>query len=51
MTEHPESPYEPEELVGQDGVGVPDPFMRLWTPHGLHPARLQHPTIAWGTGQ
>ena len=38
MTEtpdHPESPYEPDELVAQDGVGVPDPFMRLWTPHRM----------------
>src|SRR3954451_6213375 len=44
MTEHPdhpsaagvpESPYAPEELVQQDGVGVPDPFMRLWTPHRM----------------
>ena len=29
------SPYEPVESVGQDGVGVPDPFLRLWTPHRM----------------
>ena len=29
------SPYEPEELVQQDGMGVPDPFLRLWTPHRM----------------
>ncbi|WP_199434873.1 HIT family protein [Qaidamihabitans albus] len=23
------------EIVGQDGVGVPDPLQRLWTPHRL----------------
>jgi len=31
----PESPYAPDEVVVQDGVGVPDPFMRLWTPHRM----------------
>ena len=31
----PDSPYEPHEVVAQDGVGVPDPFMRLWTPHRM----------------
>jgi len=31
----PESPYAPDELVAQDGVGVPDPFERLWTPHRM----------------
>ncbi len=31
----PESPYLPDEVVAQDGVGVPDPFMRLWTPHRM----------------
>jgi ATP adenylyltransferase len=44
MTQHPddpstgglpESPYDPEEIVQQDGVGVPDPFLRLWTPHRM----------------
>jgi len=29
------SPYAPDGLVGQDGVGVPDPFLRLWTPHRM----------------
>ena len=29
------SAYEPEELGTQDGVGVPDPFLRLWTPHRM----------------
>jgi ATP adenylyltransferase len=29
------SPYEPEEFVERDGVGVPDPFLRLWTPHRM----------------
>jgi ATP adenylyltransferase len=31
----PESPYAPDDVVLQDGVGVPDPFMRLWTPHRM----------------
>jgi ATP adenylyltransferase len=31
----PGSPYEPEEVGTQDGVGVPDPFLRLWTPHRM----------------
>ncbi|MFD7159998.1 HIT domain-containing protein, partial [Kribbella sp. NPDC059898] len=35
MTEHPGSPYTPDELLRQDGVGVPDAFMRLWTPHRM----------------
>ncbi|NUR96256.1 MAG: HIT domain-containing protein [Kribbellaceae bacterium] len=35
MTDHPDSPYTPEELAPQDGVGVPDPFLRLWTPHRM----------------
>ncbi|MFF0268347.1 HIT family protein [Kribbella sp. NPDC004536] len=35
MTDHPDSPYTPEELVRQDGVGVPDAFLRLWTPHRM----------------
>jgi ATP adenylyltransferase len=35
MTDHPDSPYTPEELVRQDGVGAPDPFLRLWTPHRM----------------
>ncbi|GAB3924542.1 HIT domain-containing protein [Kribbella albertanoniae] len=35
MTDTPESPYQPEELVRQDGVGVGDPFLRLWTPHRM----------------
>ncbi|AHH95813.1 HIT family protein [Kutzneria albida] len=26
---------EPPELVGQDGVGVPDALQRLWTPHRM----------------
>jgi ATP adenylyltransferase len=30
-----ESPYRPDEVVVQDGVGVPDPFLRLWTPHRM----------------
>ena len=29
------SAYEPEEVDQQDGIGVPDPFMRLWTPHRM----------------
>jgi ATP adenylyltransferase len=29
------SPYAPDGLVEQDGVGVPDPFLRLWTPHRM----------------
>jgi ATP adenylyltransferase len=33
--DHPVSPYQPEELVRQDGVGGPDEFMRLWTPHRM----------------
>ena len=33
--DHPDSPYQPEELVRQDGVGEPDEFMRLWTPHRM----------------
>ena len=31
----PGSPYQPEETVVQDGMGIPDPFMRLWTPHRM----------------
>lgn len=31
----PDSPYDPGEVVAQAGVGVPDPFMRLWTPHRM----------------
>lgn len=30
-----DSPFEPEAVEGQDGVGVPDPFLRLWTPHRM----------------
>ena len=29
------SPYRPEEVVGQDGVGTPDGLLRLWTPHRM----------------
>jgi ATP adenylyltransferase len=36
MTDQPPgSPYEPEDVVQQDGVGDPDPFLRLWTPHRM----------------
>ena len=31
----PDSPYAPDEVVLQDGVGVPDEFLRLWTPHRM----------------
>jgi ATP adenylyltransferase len=31
----PGSPYEPENVGQQDGVGDPDPFLRLWTPHRM----------------
>ncbi|ADB32423.1 histidine triad (HIT) protein [Kribbella flavida DSM 17836] len=29
------SPYEPDEVGPQQGVGDPDPFLRLWTPHRM----------------
>jgi ATP adenylyltransferase len=29
------SPYRPEEVEGQDGVGTPDGLLRLWTPHRM----------------
>ncbi|GAA0588097.1 HIT domain-containing protein [Kribbella sandramycini] len=35
MTQPPDSPYRPEELVRQGGVGAPDPFLRMWTPHRM----------------
>jgi ATP adenylyltransferase len=30
-----DSPYQPSEEVAQDGVGTPDAFLRLWTPHRM----------------
>lgn len=27
--------YQPSEREPQDGVGTPDPFLRLWTPHRM----------------
>ncbi|WP_020384742.1 HIT family protein [Kribbella catacumbae] len=36
MTDLPgDSPYGPDGLEQQDGLGVPDPFLRLWTPHRM----------------
>ncbi|WBQ01864.1 HIT family protein [Kribbella sp. CA-293567] len=36
MTGSPgDTPYELEGVDRQDGVGVPDPFLRLWTPHRM----------------
>jgi ATP adenylyltransferase len=36
MTDQPPgSPYEPENVAPQDGVGDADPFLRLWTPHRM----------------
>jgi len=36
MTDFPgDSPYGPEAVEQQDGLGVPDPFLRLWTPHRM----------------
>jgi ATP adenylyltransferase len=29
------SPYQPAEVAEQAGTGVPDAFMRLWTPHRM----------------
>ena len=34
-TDLPDAAVRPDELVAQDGVGVPDEFMRLWTPHRM----------------
>jgi len=31
----PASPYRPGEVAEQTGAGVPDAFMRLWTPHRM----------------
>jgi len=35
MTDTPASPYQPGEVAEQGGAGVPDPFIRLWTPHRM----------------
>jgi ATP adenylyltransferase len=36
MTDLPgDTPYELEGVEEQGGVGVPDPFLRLWTPHRM----------------
>jgi ATP adenylyltransferase len=36
MTDLPgDTPYEPQGVEEQDGVGVPDSFLRLWTPHRM----------------
>ncbi|MEV6413691.1 HIT domain-containing protein [Kribbella sp. NPDC051718] len=36
MTDLPgDTPYELEGVEEQDGVGTPDPFLRLWTPHRM----------------
>jgi ATP adenylyltransferase len=36
MTDLPgDTPYELDGVEKQDGVGTPDPFLRLWTPHRM----------------
>ena len=45
------SPYEPSDVEGRDGVGTPDGFMRLWTPHRMAYILGENKPVGTGAGR